>query len=77
MQSFAVQVPPKIATALAANAAVGLTVSGGKDSLAMAIAVNEYLDQIGHTGPRLLIHPDLGRIEWQDSMKPAKRCCGP
>lgn len=26
-----------------------------------------YLDEIGHRGPRLLIHADLGVVEWADS----------
>lgn len=42
-------------------------VSGGKDSQACAIAVAKYLDEAGHSGPRVLIHSDLGRIEWKDS----------
>jgi 3'-phosphoadenosine 5'-phosphosulfate sulfotransferase (PAPS reductase)/FAD synthetase len=28
---------------------------------------------LGHTGPRLLIHADLGRIEWKDSIKSCER----
>ncbi len=71
MQSL--QVPPEIAAALAANAAVGISASGGKDSAAVAIATIAYLDKIGHKGPRLLIHADLGRIEWQDSITTCQR----
>lgn len=52
---------------LAADAPVALGISGGKDSVAMAFATTAYLDRIGHTGPRILIHSDLGRVEWQDS----------
>lgn len=34
----------------------------------MGLAVNKHLNAIGHTGPRILVHSDLGRIEWQDSL---------
>lgn len=53
--------------ALQAGAAVAIGVSGGKDSQACAIAVCRHLDMIGHTGPRILIHSDLGLVEWTES----------
>ena len=53
--------------ALRRGAVVAVGVSGGKDSNACALAVAEYLEKIGHTGPRLLIHADLGSVEWQAS----------
>jgi len=56
---------------LNANCVVALAVSGGKDSQAMAIAASRHLDRIGHTGPRVLIHADLGSVEWKDSLP----CC--
>jgi 3'-phosphoadenosine 5'-phosphosulfate sulfotransferase (PAPS reductase)/FAD synthetase len=58
---------------LAANAPVAVGVSGGKDSQAAALATFEHLDSIGHTGPRILIHSDLGRTEWNDSLPVCKR----
>lgn len=42
---------------------------GGKDSQACALAVHAYLDRIGHRGPRVLVHSDLGRVEWADSIR--------
>lgn len=39
----------------------------GKDSHAMALAGNRYLDEIGFTGTRLAVHADLGRAEWIQS----------
>ncbi|HCF2446958.1 TPA: phosphoadenosine phosphosulfate reductase family protein [Pseudomonas aeruginosa] len=42
-------------------------VSGGKDSHAMALAGNRYLDEIGFTGTRVAVHADLGRAEWIQS----------
>ena len=55
------------------GAAVAIGVSGGKDSQAAAMATFEYLDSIGHTGPRLLIHADLGSVEWKDSLPVCER----
>ncbi|MFX7816633.1 hypothetical protein ABTK28_22015, partial [Acinetobacter baumannii] len=50
-----------------------LATSGGKDSAAVATATVRYLDEIGHTGPRVLIHADLGRVEWRDSLPSCER----
>lgn len=66
-------ISPEIAERLAANAPIALGVSGGKDSSAMSLAVSTYLDEIGHRGPRLLIHSDLGRIEWKQSLPMCQR----
>ena len=52
---------------LAVNAPVAIGVSGGKDGSVAASVTLAYLNAIGHTGPRLLIHSDLGRAEWKDS----------
>lgn len=48
-------------------------VSGGKDSQACALITIRHLNSVGHTGPRLLINSDLGRIEWVDSLASYKR----
>lgn len=58
-----------IQAALATDAVVAVGVSGGKDSQACAIAVRNYLDSIGHKGPRVLVHADLGSIEWRSSLE--------
>lgn len=50
------------------NAPVAIGVSGGKDSQAAALATFRHLDAIGHTGPRILVHADLGSVEWKDSL---------
>jgi 3'-phosphoadenosine 5'-phosphosulfate sulfotransferase (PAPS reductase)/FAD synthetase len=60
-------VTPEILDLLAQQAPVAFGVSGGKDSSAMTLATGVYLDEIGHRGPRLLIHSDLGRVEWPAS----------
>lgn len=58
---------------LRAHAPVALGVSGGKDSCALAIAGVEALDAAGHRGPRVLVHSDLGRVEWRDSLPTCER----
>jgi tRNA(Ile)-lysidine synthase TilS/MesJ len=64
---------PIITSLLAAHAPVAIGVSGGKDSDAAAFATVEHLDQLGHQGPRLLIHSDLGRTEWAESLPQCER----
>lgn len=65
---LSVSAPPQIESLVRANAAVVVGVSGGKDSQAAARATMSYLDKTGHTGPRLLIHADLGMVEWRESL---------
>jgi 3'-phosphoadenosine 5'-phosphosulfate sulfotransferase (PAPS reductase)/FAD synthetase len=64
---------PEISALLAAHAPTAIGVSGGKDSAASALATSAYLDTIGHAGPRILIHSDLGRVEWRDSLPSCQR----
>jgi 3'-phosphoadenosine 5'-phosphosulfate sulfotransferase (PAPS reductase)/FAD synthetase len=63
-----IAVTPEVTEALRNGAAVAIGVSGGKDSAATAFATVDYLNEIGHQGPRLLIHSDLGRVEWRQSL---------
>ena len=63
-----VLVTPEITSALEVGAAVAIGVSGGKDSAATALATIDYLEDAGHRGPRVLIHSDLGRVEWRQSL---------
>lgn len=58
---------------LSANAPVAIGVSGGKDSCAVAIAYSKYLKSIKHAGKVILIHSDLGRVEWADSLPTCER----
>ncbi len=64
---------------LAADAPVAIGVSGGKDSVAAALATIAHLDAIKHSGPRILIHADLGdedpslSVEWTDSLPTCER----
>jgi 3'-phosphoadenosine 5'-phosphosulfate sulfotransferase (PAPS reductase)/FAD synthetase len=67
---------PEVDSLIAAGSPVALGVSGGKDSCALAFAVSEHLDAVGHAGPRLLIHSDLGRVEWKASGATCERLAG-
>lgn len=68
-----VALTPQIEALIASNCVVAIGVSGGKDSDACAIATVRHLDSVGHTGPRVLIHSDLGRVEWLDSLPSCER----
>jgi 3'-phosphoadenosine 5'-phosphosulfate sulfotransferase (PAPS reductase)/FAD synthetase len=67
-RTHGVETTPEVDALLADGAPVGIGVSGGKDSTAVAFATTDHLDQIHHTGPRLLVHADLGVTEWADSL---------
>lgn len=58
---------------LSQGCVVAIGVSGGKDSQACAIVVASHLNKIGHTGPRVLVHADLGLVEWKDSLPTCER----
>ena len=70
---YQVSVTPKVSSMLATGAVVAVGVSGRKDSVACAKRLAAYLDTIGHTGPRVLIHADLGSVEWRDSLPVCER----
>ncbi|MEZ5784358.1 MAG: hypothetical protein R3D70_22685 [Rhizobiaceae bacterium] len=58
-----ISISPAITDLIERGAAVAVGVSGGKDSQAAAMATFAHLDDIGHVGPRILIHADLGFVE--------------
>jgi 3'-phosphoadenosine 5'-phosphosulfate sulfotransferase (PAPS reductase)/FAD synthetase len=64
----AVSTAPEIEALIAAGAPVAIGVSGGSDSQAAALATFAYLDRQGHSGPRVLVHADLGIVEWNASL---------
>lgn len=63
----------EIRDAVAQNAPIAIGVSGGKDSCAVALAMKDYLDSIGYQGQVMLIHSDLGIVEWKDSLPTCHR----
>ena len=70
---YEVSLTPEVESLLQHNCVVAIGVSGGKDSVACALAVDCHLKSIGHSGPRLLIHADLGRVEWTYSLPSCQR----
>ena len=74
-----VELDDEVRELLAADAPVAIGVSGGKDSCAASIAVVEHLRAIGHKGPVVLVHADLGdpdptlNVEWDDSLPTCER----
>lgn len=62
---------PDIDRALATGAVISYSVSGGKDSDALVLACERELSD--HPGPRVLIHSDLGRTEWAESLPQCQR----
>jgi 3'-phosphoadenosine 5'-phosphosulfate sulfotransferase (PAPS reductase)/FAD synthetase len=62
---------PDIERALASGAVISYSVSGGKDSDALVLACERELR--GHPGPRVLIHSDLGKTEWEQSLPQCQR----
>lgn len=68
-----IAITPEVRQLLDAGAPVAIGVSGGKDSCAVALGTVKYLKEIGHTGPVVLIHADLGATEWEDSLPTCRR----
>jgi len=68
-----IAVIPEVTQALRNAATVAIGVSGGKDPAATAFATIDYLNDVGHKGPRLLIHSNLGRLEWRQSLSVCER----
>ena len=60
-----------VEAALDADSPVAIGVSGGKDSCLLALRLAEHLH--AHRGPVALIHADLGRVEWAESLGVCER----
>ena len=71
--SYSICLTPEVNAMLEAGCVVAVGVSGGKDSVACALAVDRHLKQIGHTGPKVMIHSDLGLVEWKASLPGCER----
>lgn len=62
---------PEVMALLQTGAPVAAGVSGGKDSHAVAWALSKLLQD--YEGPKVLIHSDLGSVEWVDSLPACQR----
>lgn len=65
---MSIAVTPQIQSLISTGSPVAIGVSGGKDSQAAALATFRALDFARHAGPRVLIHSDLGSVEWSASL---------
>ncbi len=65
---YSVEHSDEILRHLSQGSPVAIGVSGGKDSSALAVRTILFLNEMSHRGPRVLIHSDLGRIEWERSV---------
>lgn len=72
-ETYPVAVTAESLDLLAKDPVVAIGVSGGKDSSAVAVRTVQFLKAIGHRGPVVLIHSDLGRVEWRDSLPSCRR----
>lgn len=66
--NYEVSTTPEVDALLDKSSVVACQISGGKDASSTAIRLNDYLNEIGHTGPKILLHSHLGRVEWRDSL---------
>lgn len=64
---------PEVQGFLSRGALLAVGVSGGKDSQAAALAVAANRESLGHKGPFILIHADLGKVEWDQSLLVCQR----
>lgn len=60
--------PEDIETRLNAGADLVVSVSGGKDSDVMTLVLWKLHQSRGWTGRFILVHADLGRMEWKESL---------
>lgn len=66
-------VPTELEREMALGAALVISISGGKDSQAMARAVSHLHREREWQGPLLAVHADLGRIEWTGTAAHVRR----
>ncbi|GCE15302.1 phosphoadenosine phosphosulfate reductase domain-containing protein [Tengunoibacter tsumagoiensis] len=68
-----IETTPLLTTLIEKHSPVAVGVSGGKDSDVTAFEVKAYLNVVGHKGPLILVHSDLGRVEHPDSLPACER----
>lgn len=62
-----INLPSEILAELEAGAALAVSISGGKDSLAMLSALTREHRERGWPGRLVAVHADLGRFEWGET----------
>jgi len=67
------EVNPLVTSLIVQNSPVAIGISGGKDSDVVAFEMIRFLREVGHAGPVILIHSDLGRVEHKDSLPTCER----
>jgi|SRR5579864_209487 len=72
-EEYPISTNDQVAGMLNQGSPVAIGVSGGKDSSAVAARTAAFLKEIGHSGPLILVHSDLGRIEWRQSLPTCQR----
>lgn len=60
-------VPPIIRRAMSAGAVLACSISGGKDSQALANVVSWWAEDEGWKDQLFALHMDLGRMEWRET----------
>lgn len=70
-----IHVPPVIEQALGDGAALAISISGGKDSQALLVAVVAEYRRRGWTGQLYAIHAHLGRAEWRQTLGHCRNLC--
>lgn len=70
-----IQLPDHIYEALEHNAALAISISGGKDSQAMLIALMKVVREYGYEKQTFAIHADLGRAEWSTTPAHVEKIC--
>lgn len=68
MSQYPIAIDPAVESAVAEGMPFAISLSGGKDSQATAIATMAYIQARGLTNEIVFVHADLGRIEWETSM---------
>ena len=61
---------------LAGPVPVAFGLSGGVDGIGAALVLFKHLDAIGHRGPRIAIHSDLGVVEHRESLPMCQLAAG-
>ncbi len=68
-----VETTPLIDDLITKNAPIAIGVSGGKDGDVAAFETKAALERAGHSGPTILMHSHLGRVEHKDSLPSCER----